>query len=92
MKNKEKGKSAPRNIALRLSLWALVVTAILLIPHFADFPWTASDFIFAGIMLFGSAVAYETATKNMTNPAHRYAMAAAVLAVLMFVWALAVAD
>ena len=59
----------------RLTVWALIVTAILLIPYLGKFPWTASDFIFSGVVLFGSAAVYEFTTKNMGSKTHRIAVA-----------------
>ena len=78
-----------RNTPKRLAIWAAIVAAILMIPLLAKFPWTGSDFIFAGVMLFGSATVYEFATRNMKNSTHRVLVALAVLLVLGFIWGLA---
>lgn len=80
-----------RNISKRLSIWALVVASILMIPLLAKFPWTGSDYIFAGVVLFGSAAAYEFLTKNMRNQNYRIAVGVAVALFVFFIWGLAVA-
>lgn len=87
-----KDVGAPRNIIKRLSVWAVVVVAILMIPFVANAPWTGSDFVFAGVVLFVLATIYELATRNMTNPKHRAIVAAIVLFMLVLVQAWAAAG
>jgi hypothetical protein len=79
-----------RNSTKRLSIWACVVAAILMIPYVAKFPWTGSDFVFAGVVLFGCASVYELTTRNMKDRNDRIMVAIAVLTVLIFIWGLAV--
>jgi hypothetical protein len=76
----------------RLSGWALIVAAILMIPLVGKAPWTAGDFIFAGVVLFGSATIYELVTRTMNNPKHCIAVGAAVLTVVFLIWGWAVAG
>lgn len=80
-----------RNIAKRLSMWAIVVAAILPIPLLANAPWTAGDFVFAAVVLSACATVYELATKNMNNAKRRAAVGAAVLFFIFLVigWAAA---
>lgn len=85
------GKISKTNITKRLSMWAVVVAAILAIPLLAKFPWTLGDFIFAGAILFGAASAYEITTGNMTNKMHRVAVGAAAAFIVLLIWAWAVA-
>lgn len=80
-----------KNVAKRLSVWAGIVAAILAIPFFTKAPWTAGDYIFAGVVLFGSATVYEVTTRNIEDSRHRFAVGAAVAFVLMAIWAWAVA-
>lgn len=76
----------------RLSMWAVVVTAILLIPLLARAPWTMFDFVFAGGVLFGAATIYEVATKNRSEKTYRMTVAAVVLIGVLAIWAWAVAG
>ena len=71
----------------RLAVWAAIVAAVLMIPLLGRWPWTAFDFIAAGALLFGAALAYELATRNMRNPRRRVAVGIAVAAILLLVWA-----
>jgi len=80
-----------KKISKRLGVWALIVTALLLIPFLGRFPWTMSDFVFAGVVLFGCAASYELITGNMKNKRQRIAVAVAVLTILLLIWAWAVA-
>jgi predicted PurR-regulated permease PerM len=79
------------NLVKRLGYWALIVIAILLIPYVGGFPWTLSDFIFAGIVLYGCAAVYELLTKQMANKTHRIAVGAVVVLLLLLIWGWAVA-
>ena len=79
-----------KNIVKRLGVWAGIVAAILMIPLLTNAPWTTGDFVFAGVVLFGAASAYEFATRNVADKHRRMAVAAAVLFVVMLIWAWAV--
>lgn len=78
-------------ITHRLIVWALIVTAILLIPYLGKFPWTISDFIFAGVVLYGCAAAYEIVTGNMKNKTHKIAVGFSAVIIVLLIWAWAVA-
>ncbi len=80
-----------KNITKRFLVWALIVSAILMIPVLANFPWTARDFIFAGVVLYGSAATYELLTRNLSDKTQKIAVGFAVLMVVLLIWAWAVA-
>lgn len=80
-----------KNITKRLGIWAVVVAGILMIPLILKAPWTGSDFVFAGVVLFGSASVYEFTTYNMKNKTHRLFVGIAVALVILLIWAWAVA-
>jgi hypothetical protein len=53
--NEMKAKNSNFIIQNRVFVWlALVVGFVLLIPLLGNWPWTLSDFIIAGILLFGA--------------------------------------
>lgn len=81
-----------RNIKKRLATWAGVVAAILMIPFLTKAPWTGTDYTFGGVVLFGCATLYELATLNMKDKKHRIITGLAVLAIVIFIWGLAVSG
>jgi hypothetical protein len=73
------GDKLMRNTTRRLIVWAIIVALILLVPLVAmqftdEVNWTPSDFVVAGVLLFGSALIYELATKNMSKLKNRLAI------------------
>lgn len=65
----------------------LAATGLLLIPLIARFPWSRSDFVIAGVLLFGTGVVIELILRNVTKTAYRIALCSAVLFLLFIVWA-----
>ncbi len=84
--------TSTRNIKKRLTIWAGIVAAILMIPLLAKAPWTGSDFVFGAIVLYGSATLYELATVHMKDRNHRIITGLAVLMIVIFIWGLAVSG
>ena len=83
---------AMQNITRRLSAWAIIVGIILMIPLVAmqftdEVAWTLLDFVTAGSLLFGSALASELATRNMITTKYRVTVGVAVMAALLYLWA-----
>jgi hypothetical protein len=69
----------------------LVSLGILLIPLVAmqftkEVTWTASDFIFAGILLIGTGLAYVGVTAVRKDPVYRSAVAAAIGTTFLLIW------
>ncbi|MBK6766766.1 MAG: hypothetical protein IPG71_10740 [bacterium] len=70
---------------------ALGTAALLMVPFIAmqftaEVNWTLSDFIFMGVLLFGTGMTYVLVTKSSTNPAYRLATGLAVLASFLLIW------
>jgi uncharacterized membrane protein YfhO len=84
MKNKN-----TNNTKKRLGIWAIVVMAILMIPFLTNAPWTGSDYIFAGVVLFVLATAYELITRNLKNKFHHVLVGGAILLIIVLIigWA-----
>lgn len=78
-----------KNIKKRLSIWAIVIAGILMIPFLTQAPWTKGDFIFAGAVLFTLATIYEVTTRNMKNVKSKLIVAAVLLGVIVLIlgWA-----
>lgn len=80
-----------QNITRRLIVWAAVVALILLIPLVAmqvtnEVNWTLTDFVFAGVLLFGTGLAYELVTRKAGGIAYRAAAGVALAAAFLLVW------
>ncbi len=48
--------------------------------------WTLSDFIFAGVLLFGSLSVYELAVRTTSAPLYRAGVGLAIAGALLLVW------
>lgn len=70
---------------------ALVTACILMIPlvamQFSDeVVWTMSDFIFAGVLLFGTGLAYELISRRSGSSAYKCAIGIGVVTGLLLIW------
>ncbi len=78
----------------RRSLWkipALVTALVLLIPllgnRFVDgWNWEPRAFVLAGALIFGTALTYQLATRNVEAIAYRTAAGIALVAAFVLVW------
>lgn len=75
----------PQGGRWRLALWPAAVF-LLLLPFLAGADWSAGDFIFAGVLLFGSLGAYELMTRQTGGAAYRAGAGLGILTTLLFVW------
>jgi hypothetical protein len=70
----------------RLSVWAIIIALVLMIPLVANWPWTAFDFVFASILFFGAAFAYEMVARIGDSTTYRLAVGLAVAAGVLLIW------
>ncbi len=70
----------------RIAAWVAAAVA-LLVPLVAGADWSAGDFAFAAVLLFGSLGAYELAARRTGNPAYRAGVGVALAAAFLLVWA-----
>jgi hypothetical protein len=73
------------HIPWRLIGWAIPVV-LLTIPWLAHFPWTASDFIFAGVLFAITGGTFELAVRASGSWVYRAGAALAILASFFTVW------
>lgn len=59
---------------------------LLLIPLVGNWPWTLSDFVFAGVLLFGTGLAFELIARRSSNTVYRFAVGTAVITAFLLVW------
>lgn len=83
MLNTIQTKNTARNI-IRL---ALITAGLLLIPLLGNWPWTLSDFIVMGALIFSTGLVYELGVKMVTRGTHRIYLAIALVIVFLLVWA-----
>jgi peptidoglycan/LPS O-acetylase OafA/YrhL len=79
-----------KSIAKKMSVWAVVVVLILMIPLVAmqvsdEWNWDLFDYIFICTLLFGAALTYELVARKY-NGAYRIAVGVAVLTAVLLVW------
>lgn len=65
---------------------ALATAFILLIPLLAEWPWTLTDFVFAGSLIFGTGLTYVLVARKAGNIAYRAAVGVALAAAFLLVW------
>lgn len=69
----------------RLALWVGAALA-LLVPLVAGFPWTAGDYVFAAILMFGSLALYEVVARTQGSTAYRAGAGLAIGGVFLLEW------
>ena len=74
----------------RIARWA-IVAGLLLLPAIAmqftsEVNWTPGDFVFAAILIGGSALAYDIAVLTTASHAYRGGIAVALAASFLLVW------
>src|SRR6478735_4825383 len=76
--------------ACRIARWTVAAT-LLLIPALAmqvsdEWNWGVGDFMFAGVMIVGTALLYEWAAKRSVSWAYKAGVALALSAAFLLVW------
>ena len=82
----DRDRSGPsRSFPWRFFGWG-GVAVLLTIPLVLRFPWTVSDFLFAGLMFGVAGLAIELAVRASSNLAFRAGVGVAVAAAFLLVW------
>lgn len=84
MASKANGGRGPR-LPWRLIGWAVPI-GLLTIPLIAHFPWTLSDFIFAGAMFAVVGGSFELAVRASGEVSYRVGAAVALATAFLLVW------
>lgn len=74
-----------------LAFVAIGTAVLLLVPLIAmqftsEVVWTLSDFIFAGVLLFGTGAVFVVVLHNMENNSYRIGAGIALISTLFLVW------
>jgi hypothetical protein len=88
---KEAEITGRREIPWRMIGWSIPVL-LLLLPLIAmrftdEVNWTASDFVFAGVLFGSVGLAFELIVRKSASLAYRFGAALAVVAALLTIWA-----
>ncbi len=85
-----------QNIKKRLIMWAGVVSILLGVALVltltgsgvdgVGFHWTLIDFVFMGVLLYGSALTFELVARRFPNIWYKSAVALAVVTGLLLIW------
>ena len=75
----------------RLTGILFVAASLLLIPFVAmqftsEVNWTFSDFVVAGVLLFGTGLLIELVLRNVQKMEYRIALCVALLVALFLIW------
>ncbi|MBM3328073.1 MAG: hypothetical protein FJY67_01185 [Calditrichaeota bacterium] len=78
----------PIKYTLRIALFtALILLVPLTAMQFTDeVDWSLSDFVIAGVLLFGAGLVYKVVTNRGGTTAYRVAAGVAIFAALMLFW------
>lgn len=82
MASKAEGR---RNVPWRIIGWG-TAAVLLLIPLFAGFPWTLSDFVFAGAIFAIVGGVFELAVRRSGNLSYRGGVTMALATAFLLVW------
>jgi hypothetical protein len=83
---KERSTMMARNTYRSIVGVVLATAFILLLPLLADWAWSLFDFVTAGVLIFGSGLAYVLVVRKAGNIAYRTAVGVALAAALLLVW------
>lgn len=65
----------------------LLITPLIAMQFTDEVKWTLSDFIAAGILLFGAGLTLELIMRKVKRTGYRIALCVAVLVILFLIWA-----
>ncbi len=88
MKAKSTNSSMQNKNIIHIALGtALILLVPLLAMQFTDeVAWDLTDFAIIGTLLFGTGLAYELATRKVSNIKYRVAVGIVLAAALLLVW------
>jgi hypothetical protein len=88
----EKQQQKPKSLTKSITIVVIATALLLMIPLVAmqftnEVDWGVEDFTIMGILLMGTGLAYVFTTRKVTSNKYRITIGAALLAILLFIWA-----
>jgi hypothetical protein len=65
----------------------LIVLLLLLVPLLGKWPWTLSDFVIMGMLLFGVGLIYELVVRKIGNKTRRIVFGVLLALAFLLIWA-----
>jgi len=65
----------------------MLLIPLIAIQFTSEVNWDSLDFIVAGVLLFGTALAFEFAVRKIHNVRFRIVVCAALIIILFLIWA-----
>lgn len=65
---------------------ALATLLLLALPLLASWSWTLSDFVVAGVLIFGTGLTFILVVRKASNIAYRAAVGGTLAAALLLIW------
>lgn len=79
--------ASPVRIAALVGVTVLILLVPLIAMQFTnEVNWTASDFVFAGVMIIGTGLIYEFAAGRLDHAAYRFAIGMALGGAFLLIW------
>lgn len=75
-----------RLIGILVTIVVLLLIPIVAMQFTNELKWTLSDFVVAGVLLFGTGLGCEFVMRKVKRKGHRIAICVAILTVLLLVW------
>ena len=76
-----------RLIGIVISVSLLLLIPVIAMKFTGEVNWTLSDFVVAGVLLFGTGLACELVLRKVRSVRYRIALCLALLLTLFLVWA-----
>ena len=79
------GRRAPRVNRWRIAAWS-AAALVLLLPLVAGAPWTASDYVFAALLILAVGIPLDLVVRKTSGGAYRWAAVLALGTAFLLVW------
>jgi hypothetical protein len=76
-----------QNLPKHIGYAALVTIALLLIPLIGNWPWTLSDFVIMGILIFGTRIVISLVVRFAKTTKARVIISGIVIFLFLLTWA-----